>query len=63
MSLLEFAEKTSPLPLMPWQKEFIAKFEEAQKENKVLTCIMGKNNGRTMFRNMVNEFYGKTVIL
>ena len=61
MTLLEYAEKVSPLPLMPWQKEFLKKYEEAVKDGKELTFIPGRNIGRTIIINIVNQYYGKNI--
>jgi hypothetical protein len=62
MTLLEFAEKTSPLPLMQWQRDFLPMVETAINENKILTYNFGRCNGRTMVKNIVNQFYGRKVI-
>lgn len=59
MTLLEYAEKISPLPLMGWQKEFLQKYEEAKKNGKELIFIPGRNIGRTLMVDIINQFYGK----
>ncbi len=59
MTLLEYAEKISPLPLMGLQKEFLQKYEEAKKNGKKLIFIHGRNIGRTMIIDIINKHYGK----
>lgn len=41
MNLVEFAEKISPIPLTDYQKQFLAAYEQAQKEGKKLIVIPG----------------------
>lgn len=57
MTLLEFAEKTSPIPLTAWQREFLVMYEQAVKEDKQLICIPGRNIGRQMIKNITDEYY------
>lgn len=59
MTLLEFAEKTSPVPLTAWQRELLTKYEQAVKEGKQLVCCFPPNNGRTMIKNMINQYQSK----
>ena len=59
MTLLEFAEKTSPLPLTTFQKEFVQKYEEAVKNDKVLICYFPPRNGRTVIKDIINQYYGQ----
>jgi hypothetical protein len=62
VGLLEFAENHSQASLTAWQREFIPMVEVAINENKILVCRPARNIGRTMVKNLVNQFYGRTVI-
>jgi len=59
MTLLEFAEKTSPVPLNKWQRELFIKYEEALRDGKQLTVIPGRDIGRTIAVDIINKYYGK----
>ncbi len=48
MTLVEFAEKVSPVPLMAWQKEFFKVYEQAEKENKQLIVCFPSRASRGM---------------
>lgn len=37
MTLLEYAEQVSPVPLSDWQKKFLEEYEQVEKENR---CIV-----------------------
>lgn len=39
MDIIEFAEKMSPFPISPFQRQFLEKYEQATKEGKILYCI------------------------
>lgn len=56
MTLVEFAEKTSPIPLSEWQKQFLSKYEQAQKENKQLLVIHSRNTGREMALQIIDTW-------
>ncbi len=56
MTLVEFAEKVSPVPLTDWQKQFLAAYEQAQKENKHLVYVPPRINGRRMLMQIIDEF-------
>lgn len=58
MTLLEYAEKTSPIPLSACQREFLAMYEQAVKEDKELICFFPPRNGHGMVSNLINGFYG-----
>lgn len=62
MTLLEFAKKASPIPLTAFQKEFLQKYEEAVNEDKVLICSFPPRNGRTILKDIVNQYYGQPPI-
>lgn len=54
MNLVEYAEKTSPIPLSNWQKQFLMVYEQAQKENKQLIVIPSRNTGRETVLRIVD---------
>lgn len=56
MNLVEFAEKISPIPLTDWQKQFLSAYEQAQKEGKVIRCVLPRINGRRMLMQIIDEF-------
>lgn len=56
MNLVEFAEKTSEMPLSDWQKRFFAMYEQAKKENKQLLVIPARNIGRKMVLQIIDEW-------
>jgi hypothetical protein len=62
MTMPEYIAQTSGYSLTAWQLEFCRNVEIAVNENKRLDCCLGRCNGRTMLKNMINEFYGKQVI-
>lgn len=58
MTLLEFAEKTSPAPLTAWQREFLTMYEEAVKEEKELIYFPTPRSGKMMIKDIINKYYG-----
>lgn len=56
MNLVEFAEKISPVPLNDWQKQFLSSYEKAQKEGKVIRCVLPRINGKRMLMQIIDEF-------
>jgi hypothetical protein len=56
VTLLEFAEKTSPTPLMKWQKEFLLKYEEAKQSGKELIFNHGRVIAKKTTANTINQF-------
>ena len=60
MTLVEFVEKISPIPLMDWQKQFLSAYEQAQKENKQLIVIPAMRSGKRMTYKIIDEWnFGK----
>jgi hypothetical protein len=57
MTLLEFAEKTTPAPLTAWQVTFLTMYEQAVKDGKELICIPGRCIGRQMIKDIVNQMH------
>lgn len=56
MSLLEYAEKIAPFPLSNFQKELIAEYEEAEKQNLSLHVIPARNIGREFIYRLIQEW-------
>ena len=57
MTFLEYCEQTSTVPLMWWQHEFITNYEKAIKEGKQLFFYFPPRNGRTMLKNLIDNYY------
>lgn len=55
MTLAEYAEKVSPVPLTDWQKKFFEAYEQAEKENKEFAICFPPRAGRAMALQTVNE--------
>ena len=60
MTLVEFAEKTSQIPLSEWQKQFLAFYEQAKKEHKPIVLATPRVNGRRMLMQII-EAYEKEI--
>lgn len=56
MTLVEFAEKISPIPLSDCQKQLLEAYEQAQKENKRLIVIPGMRTGKGMIIKIIDEW-------
>lgn len=56
VTLVEFAEKVSPVPLMNWQKQFLAAYEQAEKEGKRLVFIPTRCTGRNMLADIIGSY-------
>ena len=56
MTLVEFAEKIAPFPLSEFQKQLIQKYEECEKENMSLYCILPRNVGRDFIYRLIEEW-------
>lgn len=56
MNLVEFAEKTSPLPLTEWQKQVLMACEQAKKEYKPIALVTPRISGRKMLMQIIQEF-------
>lgn len=56
MTLVEFAEKTGPVPLTEWQKKFLVLYEQAKKEDEYLFMRMPRICGRQMLMQIIQEF-------
>jgi len=55
MNLVEYAEKTSPIPLTEWQKWFLSVYEKASEKGEVV-CVMPPRMGRRMIMQLIQEF-------
>lgn len=56
MTLVEFAEKTSPIPLTEWQKQLLTTYEQAKEEYKPIVLVTPRINGRRMLMQIIQEF-------
>ena len=56
MNIVEFAEKTSPVPLSEWQKRFLTLYEQAKKEYKPIVLVTPRISGRRMLIQIIQEF-------
>ena len=56
MSLVEYAEQIAPFPLSDFQKELIAKYEEAEKKNLQLFVSYPRNVGREFVYKVIQEW-------
>lgn len=56
MTLVEFAEKTSPMPLSEWQKKFLTFYEQAKKEHTPIVLVTPRISGRRMLIQIIQEF-------
>jgi hypothetical protein len=56
VTLVEYAEKVSPVPLADWQKQFLAAYEQAEKEGKRLIFIPPRTSSRRMLIQIIEEF-------
>lgn len=56
MNLVEFAEKTSSIPLSDYQKKVLEMYDNAQKEGKYLFVCYPPRAGRGMIINMIEQF-------
>lgn len=56
MTLVEFAEKISPMPLTEWQKKFLTFYEQAKKEHKPIVLITPRINGRRMLMQIIEAY-------
>lgn len=56
LSLENFAEKVSKIPLSSSQKRFLEQYEKARKENYVILTTFPRCNGRNMLRKLIAEY-------
>lgn len=56
MSLVEYAESICPFYLSNFQKELIAKYEQAISENKVFYKSIGRGYGREFITKLVHDW-------
>ena len=56
MTLVEFAERTSPIPLSVWQKCFLTLYEQTKRENKRLLFVPTRISGRRILMQIIQEF-------
>lgn len=56
MSLLEFAERTSEIPLSNSQKHFLERFESARNNGEELIVNFPRMCGRKMLLDIIRQF-------
>lgn len=56
MTLVEFAERVSQIPLSDSQKKLLEMYEQAQKENKQLIIIPCMRSGKRMICKIIDEW-------
>lgn len=56
MTLVEYAEKIAPFPLSDFQKELLAEYEKAEKENLTLYAILPRCVGREFVYRLIQEW-------
>lgn len=56
MTLVEYAERVSPIPLSDCHKQLLSAYEQAQKENKQLIVIPGMRTGKRMIIKIIDEW-------
>lgn len=59
MSLVEFAKERSPIKLSEWQLQYLGMYEAAEKEGKQLIISNPPRSGKTMVRNLIEEYYNQ----
>ena len=55
MTLTEYAEKISPVPLTDCQKKFFETYKQAEKENGEFAIHFPQRTGRAMALQTINE--------
>lgn len=58
-SLIDFVEKTHPVPLTDFQKDFLEQYKQARKENKKVFVTFPRLYGRRMIENAIREWEGE----
>ena len=56
MTLLEYAENVSPVPLTDWQKKFLEEYENAKKENRFITFYPPRGGGKEAVCQIIDDF-------
>lgn len=56
MTLVEFAEKISLVPITDWQKQFLSAYEQAHKEGKVIMCVPPRIDRKRMLMQIIDDF-------
>lgn len=56
MDLVEFAERTSPIPLSDYQKKILEMYDEAQKEGRSLFVCHPLRAGRGIAIDIIKRF-------
>jgi len=56
MELVEYAEKTSSVPLTEWQKQFLQAYEKACDEGQVYIDVPPRISGRMMVQEIIRDY-------
>jgi len=56
MTLLEFAESVSPIPLLDWQKKYISNIDKVGIDNCRFVYIGGRRNGKRMIADFIMKY-------
>lgn len=57
MTLVEFAEKISPIPLTEWQKQYLATYEQVKNGKEQTVAVRTPSRScRRMLMQIIQEF-------
>lgn len=56
MTLLEYAEAVSPVPLSDWQKRLFEEYEQAEKQNQLLFVCFPPRARRSMTLKIIEKW-------
>ena len=56
MTLLEYAENVSPVPLTDWQKKFLEEYEKAKKEDRFITFYPPRGGGVEANYHIIDDY-------
>ena len=56
MTLVEYAESIAPFPLSDFQKELLAEYEEAEKQNMKMFVVVPRHCGREFVYKVIQEW-------
>ena len=56
MTLLEYAEQVSPVPLSDWQKKFLEEYEQAEKGNRCIVHYPSRSGGKKVISQIIDGY-------
>ena len=56
MTLLEYAENISRVPLTDWQKKFLKEYEKAKKEDRFITFYPPRGGGKEAICQIIDDY-------